>query len=362
MDDARFMQRALQLAAKGRGNTSPNPMVGAIVVAPGGAVVGEGFHERAGTDHAETSALRAAGDRAKGATLYVTLEPCDHDGRTPACTRTIIDAGVRRVVIAVEDADPRVNGKGIQQLRQAGLEVAVGIENEAAAALNRAYLYHRKNATSFVTLKMAASIDGAIAPRAGVRHRLTGVKAAAFVYDLRFEHDAVLVGVRTAMTDDPELTVRPTRPRAVPYLRIVADSLGRIPLTSHLVRDAAATPTMVATTAAIPAERRDALLELGVDVVTCAATSDEHVDLADLLSQLARRDILSVLCEGGPTIATALLAQRLVGKIYWLIAPEILGAASVAPAIDRVAGATRLRIESAVMLGEDVLVEALPAT
>lgn len=362
MDDARFMQRALELAAKGRGNTSPNPMVGAIVVAPGGAVVGEGHHERAGTDHAETIALRAAGDRSRGATLYVTLEPCDHEGRTPMCSRAIIDAGIRRVVIAIQDPDPRVSGKGIQRLRDAGIEVELGVEENRAAALNRAYLHHRNRSSSFVTLKMAASIDGAIAPRAGVRHRLTGVKAAAFVHDLRFEHDAVLVGVHTAITDDPELTVRPARHRAVPYLRIIADSKGRTPLESHLVRDAAATPTMIATTSAIPAERRDALLERGVQVMTCAAAPGGHVDLADLLSQLARRNVLSVLCEGGPTIATALLAQKLVGRIYWFIAPEILGAATVAPSIDRVAGAARLRIESAVMLGEDILIEAVPAT
>src|SRR5579872_507482 len=362
MDDARFMQRALELAAKGRGNTSPNPMVGAIVVASGGAVVGEGNHERAGSDHAETIALRAAGDRARGATLYVTLEPCDHRGRTPACTQAIVEAGIRRVVVAIEDPDPRVRGKGIQQLRDAGIDVAVGVEASGAAALNFAYLHHRSRARSFVTLKMAASIDGAIAPRAGVRHRLTGAKAAAFVYDLRFEHDAVLIGVHTAITDNPELTVRPARPRAVPYLRIIADSNGRTPLASHVVQDAATTPTMVAATTAIPAERRDALLERGVQVVTCASTPDGHVDLADLLSQLAQQNILSVLCEGGPTIATALLAQKLVGKIYWFIAPEILGAATVAPAIDRVAGAARLHLESAVMLGEDLLVEAVPAT
>ncbi len=356
------MQRALELAAKGRGNTSPNPLVGAVVVATGGAVVGEGYHERAGSDHAETIALRAAGDRAKGATLYITLEPCDHVGKTPACTQAIIDAGVKRVVIAVEDPDPQVCGRGVQRLREAGIELSEGIEKDAAAALNRAYLHHRTNTRSFVALKLAASIDGAIAPRAGVRHRLTGAKAAAFVYDLRYEHDAVLVGVHTAVTDDPELTVRPTRARAVPYLRIVADSHGRLPLTSHLVRDAAATPTMIATTAAIPAERRDALVERGVEIVTCATTSDGRVDLADLLFQLAQRGILSVLCEGGPTIAAALLAQKLVGKIYWLVAPEILGSATVAPVITSFAGAARLRIESAVMLGEDVLIEAVPAT
>ncbi len=359
MDDAKYMQRALELALRARGNTSPNPMVGAVVVAPNGSVVGEGYHERAGASHAESIALAAAGDRARGATLYVTLEPCDHDGATPPCTQAIVDAGIARVVAAMVDVDPRVSGRGIARLREAGIAVDVGVGEAAAAALNRAYVHHRKNLRPFVALKMAASLDGAISPRPGARHRLTGAKAAAFVHQLRYEYDAVMVGAHTAVTDDPELTVRPTRPRAVPYLRIVVDSRGKIPLDLHLVRETRTAPTLIATTSAMPADRREALGELGVEVVTCRATATGFVDLEDLLSELGRRNVLSVLCEGGPTLATSLLAGKLVGRVYWLMSPEILGSARVAPAIDGVAGGTRLEVESATMLGDDVLIEAL---
>jgi diaminohydroxyphosphoribosylaminopyrimidine deaminase/5-amino-6-(5-phosphoribosylamino)uracil reductase len=364
MDDTHHMRQALQLAAKGRGNTSPNPMVGAVVVAADGTLAGEGHHERAGAPHAESVALEHAGVRARGGTLYVTLEPCDHEGRTPPCTQTIVSAGIRRVVIATEDPDARVRGSGIARLQAAGVDVHVGSDREEALELNAAYFHHRTTGRSFVSLKMAASLDGAIAPRAGVRHRLTGAKAFEFVNELRFEHDAVLVGVHTAIVDDPRLTVRPARPRAVPYLRIVADAHGHLPLDGHLIRDAATTPTLIVTTEAMPAGRRDELASLGVDVLICRATHDGYVDLAAMLTALADRGIVSVLCEGGPTLAASLLAGGHVGRVYWLIAPEILGSATLAPAI---ATSTRtpipigLRIDSTAMLGADLLVTATPS-
>jgi diaminohydroxyphosphoribosylaminopyrimidine deaminase/5-amino-6-(5-phosphoribosylamino)uracil reductase len=364
MDDTHHMRQALQLAAKGRGNTSPNPMVGAVVVAADGALVGEGFHERAGEPHAESIALAHAGARARGGTLYVTLEPCDHEGRTPACTQAIVSAGIRRVVVATEDTDARARGSGIARLQAAGVDVAVGSGREEAIILNAAYLHHRTTGRSFVSLKMAASLDGAIAPRAGVRHRLTGAKAFDFVNELRFEHDAVLVGVHTAIVDDPKLTVRPARPRAVPYLRIVADARGHLPLDGHLTRDAATTPTLVVTTEAMPADRRDELASLGVEVLNCRATSDGYVDLTAMLTALADRGIVSVLCEGGPTLAAGLLDGGHVGRVYWLIAPEILGSATLAPAIaasSRMPIPTGLRIDSTAMLGPDLLVTATPS-
>jgi len=364
MDEAHHMRLALQLAAKARGNTSPNPMVGAVVVASDGIIAGEGFHERAGGPHAESVALAYAGVRARDGTLFVTLEPCDHEGQTPPCTQAIISAGIRRVVVATEDADARARGRGIARLRDAGIVVDVGTGRDEAVGLNAAYLHHRTTGRSFVTLKMAASLDGAIAPRAGVRHRLTGTKAFDFVNELRFEHDAVLIGVHTAIVDDPRLTVRPPRPRAVPYLRIVADAHGHLPLDGHLTRDAATTPTLVVTTEAMPASRREELASLGVELMLCQATQEGYVDLTSMLIALGDRGIVSVLCEGGPTLAAGLLAGGHVGRVYWLVAPEILGSAALAPSIatsTRIPTPTGLRFDSAFMLGPDLLVTATPS-
>jgi diaminohydroxyphosphoribosylaminopyrimidine deaminase/5-amino-6-(5-phosphoribosylamino)uracil reductase len=363
MDDAHHMRRAFDLARKARGNTSPNPAVGALAVDSGGSTVGEGHHERAGMQHAEAVALAQAAGKARGSTLYVTLEPCDHEGRTPPCTQAIIDAGVRRVVVAIEDADPRVRGRGIARLRAAGVQVDVGVGRDDAAELNAAYIHHRTTGRSFVALKMAASLDGAIAPRAGVRHRLTGAKAFDFVNELRYEHDAVLVGVHTAIVDDPKLTVRPSRPRAVPYLRIVADAHGRLPLDGHLTRDVATTPTMVVGTDAMPAARRAALESRGIEVLICPATPNGYVDLASMLEKLGGRGIVSILCEGGPTLAGSLLAGVHVGRIYWFIAPEILGSAALAPAIATstpTLSSIALRIDSTAMLGSDLLITSTP--
>jgi diaminohydroxyphosphoribosylaminopyrimidine deaminase/5-amino-6-(5-phosphoribosylamino)uracil reductase len=363
MDDAHHMRRAFDLARKARGNTSPNPAVGAIALDAGGTTVGEGYHERAGTDHAEIVALAQAGEKARGGTLFVTLEPCDHEGRTPPCTQAILTAGVRRVVVAAEDADSRVRGRGIARLRAAGVHVDVGVGRDEAQELNAAYMHHRTTGRSFVALKMAASLDGAVAPRAGVRHRLTGARAFEFVNELRYEHDAILVGVHTAIVDDPKLTVRPPRQRAVPYLRIVADAHGLLPLDGHLTRDAATIPTMVVGTEAMPAERRAAFESRAVEVVICPATPEGYVDLGAMLSVLGGRGIVSILCEGGPTLAASLLAGAHVGRVYWFIAPEILGSAVLAPAIatsTRTPSSIALRIDSTAMLGADLLITGTP--
>jgi diaminohydroxyphosphoribosylaminopyrimidine deaminase/5-amino-6-(5-phosphoribosylamino)uracil reductase len=363
MDDLHHMRRAFDLARIARGNTSPNPAVGALITDAAGAIVGEGHHERAGSHHAEAVALAQAGEKARGGTLYTTLEPCDHEGRTPPCTQAILAAGVRRVVVAVEDADAQVRGRGIARLRAAGLQVDVGVGRDEAEELNAAYTFHRRTGRSFVALKMAASLDGAVAPRAGVRHRLTGPKAFDFVNELRYEHDAILIGVHTAIVDDPKLTVRPSRPRAVPYLRIVADAHGILPLDAHLARDATTIPTMVAGTEAMPAARRSELESRGVEVLVCPATPEGYVDLGSMLQTLGGRGIVSILCEGGPTLAAGLLAEAHVGRIYWLVAPEILGSAALAPAIatsTRIHGSIGLRIDATAMLGPDLVITSTP--
>lgn len=360
MDDKSCMKRALALAVLGKGNTSPNPMVGAVVALEDGNIVGNGFHSRAGAQHAEAVALQAAGEKARGASLYVTLEPCTHQGRTPPCVDAILHAGVTRVVVATEDPDERARGKGIARLRAAGVTVDVGLCEAQARELNRLYFRHRTTGRPFVTLKMASSLDGAVAVKPKTRTQLTGERAASFVRSLRIEHDAVMVGVGTVLVDDPLLTVRPRHIRSIPYTRIVVDSAGRIPLDSLVVRDQSVARTIVATTEAMPQATRDALVASGAEVIECTATESGRVDLNDLLKQLGERATLGVLCEGGPTLAAALLRAGCVDHAYWIFAPLLLGTSSLAPAlIDTAPLNLPIKIVDVRRLGEDLVVSAV---
>jgi len=361
MRDDALMRKALALAARGAGSTSPNPMVGAIIAGADGAIVAEGYHERAGSPHAETMALERAGPEARGATLYVTLEPCDHQASTPPCTQAILQAGVARVVIAAVDDDERVRGAGIARLRAGGVQVDVGVLEAAARHLNRRYAHHRMTGRPFVTLKMAQSIDGAAAARPGERTQLTGAKAAAHVRRLRFEHDAVMIGVATAIVDDPRLTVRPFKQRAVPYVRIVADSSARLPSKSQLVKDQRKARTIVAVTDRAPKERVDDLARRGVQILTCAADASGLVDLRDLLRRLGSRGMLGVLCEGGPTLATTLLEADLVDELHWIVAPIAFGSGDAVPALRGFQKPVKFTIDDVRQLGEDALIVARPA-
>lgn len=358
MPASRYMQRALALASRATGDTSPNPLVGAVIVAHG-KIVGEGYHHRAGAPHAERQALKAAGTRARSATMYVTLEPCAHQGKTPPCTPALIAAGVARVVVALEDPDKNVRGKGIEQLRRAGIAVEVGDRADQARELNRAYLKQRVTGRPFVTLKIAQTADGYMARAKDERTRITGARSARFTRQLRIENDAVMVGVDTVIIDDPLLTVRPPKRRAVPYVRIVVDSHGRTPLTARVVRTARRTRTIVATTRAMPHAKRRQLKACGVEVLMCDADRAGRVDLDDLLVKLGRRGTLSVLCEGGPRLARALLTAGRVDRVHRLIAPKtfgagITGAAVAAPIIKRA------RVIAVRRLGRDSLITAAP--
>jgi diaminohydroxyphosphoribosylaminopyrimidine deaminase/5-amino-6-(5-phosphoribosylamino)uracil reductase len=357
------MRRALALAARAMGDTSPNPLVGAVIVRDG-RVVGEGFHRRAGAAHAERVALRVAGARARGATLYSTLEPCAHQGRTPPCTSAIIAAGIARVVIAIDDPDRQVNGRGVVALRKAGIEVDIGDGAAEAREQNRAYLTQRTRGRPFVTLKIAQTLDGYIARRKGERTPITGAAAARFTRRERIEHDVVMIGVGTAIVDDPLLTVRPPHRRAVPYTRVVVDSRGRIPLHSKLVTDQRSARTIVATTRAMPRAVRAALKKYRVQVMVCRRTLAGRVDMRDLLARLGRQGHLSVLCEAGPTLARALLSARLVDRIHWLIAPIRFDATPArngprsrpvqAPPVPRA------RVEAVRKIGRDTFISAVP--
>ncbi len=347
--DRRFIRRALALALRGRGTTAPNPMVGAVVVL-GGRVVGEGFTQPFGGAHAEVVALRAAGDASRNATVYVTLEPCASHGKTPPCVDALIAAGVSRVVFAASDPNPAMRG-GADRLRAAGIDVLAGVEGQAARDQNPAFFHRFGSDRPFVTLKLARSIDGAIADARRVGGWLTGPAARRVVHLQRADHDAVAVGVGTVIADDPQLTVRGVpMPRVAPT-RVVFDRSARIPLDSALVRTARETPVIVV--AAEPdAARRDALEAAGVRVL-------EAVGLTAQLQALKDAGVLSVYCEGGATLADALLAEGLVDWLVIFTAPVRLGADAVRPLLTGppvlVEQATRHRLIAHRRLGDDLM-------
>jgi len=329
-DEARFMARALDLAERGRGRTSPNPIVGALVVRAG-RVVGSGWHERAGADHAEVVALRQAGPKARGATLYCTLEPCAHHGRTPPCVDAIIQAGVRRCVVALRDPHDIVNGRGLRRLRAAGVEVAVGLlEREAREALGGYWNAHRAGLPR-VTWKLAVTLDGKVADGAGRSKWITGPAARQLVHRLRAGADAVVIGAGTARADDPRLTARlaGARDAVCQPLRVVCDTRLRLPLTLRLFGPALAKGTVVACGPTAPAARVRALERLGIAVWRLPLASG-RVSPRALAKRLARGGRHDVLLESGPTLGTAWLEAGLVSRIALFTAPRVLGAGGLA--------------------------------
>ncbi|HZF69164.1 MAG TPA: bifunctional diaminohydroxyphosphoribosylaminopyrimidine deaminase/5-amino-6-(5-phosphoribosylamino)uracil reductase RibD [Gemmatirosa sp.] len=349
------MRRALRLAARGAGHVSPNPLVG-CVIARGDVVVGEGWHEVYGGPHAEVHALRAAGFRARGATAYVTLEPCDHHGKTPPCTLALLAAGVARVVVAVADPNPVAAG-GLVRLRAAGVEVVVGVGADEARELLAPFLFDVAGAgRPWLTLKLATSIDGAVADHTRGPGWLTGPPARRYVHRLRAAHDAVAVGIGTALADDPALTVRDVpaeRVPRVPPLRVVFDRAARLPLTSRLVRTTGEASVAVVCAPDAPPERTAALADAGVRVLRAGS-------LADGLALLRREQgTRSLLVEGGAGLASALWETELVDRLVILQAPVVLGAGAVpafaqAPGV-RAEAARRLPVLHRRAVGEDLL-------
>jgi diaminohydroxyphosphoribosylaminopyrimidine deaminase/5-amino-6-(5-phosphoribosylamino)uracil reductase len=348
--DAQLMAVALRLAARGLGRTWPNPAVG-CVVARDGRIVGRGWTQPGGRPHAETEALRRAGPQALGATAYVTFEPCAHYGRTPPCTMALIHAGVRRVVVATTDPDPRVDGQGIAQLRQAGVEVELGLLGAEAEALNAGFLLKERAGRPLVTLKLATSLDGRIATRSGQSRWLTGEAARARGHWLRATHDAIMVGSGTALADDPALSCRLPGLDARSPVRIVLDGRLRLPATSRLATTAAQAPTWLLTW---QAERADELRRLGVEVIAVAAAPEQGLALDEVLTALAARGITRVLVEGGAQLAASLLQQRLVDRIAWFQGSLIVGGDGLAAV-----GALGVAALAAVVRGERTALEAL---
>lgn len=361
--DVFWMRRAIRLAKKFVGWTSPNPPVGAVIV-KGGLLIAEGCHEGAGKPHAEAVAIARAGERAKGATLYVTLEPCDHYGRTPPCTQAIIAAGIQRVVVGTIDPNPIVSGRGVERLKSAGIEVTVGVLENEARELIAPFAKFITQQIPFVTLKLAMSADGKIATRTRESKWLTGEKARLYAHRLRHEHDAVMVGVGTVLADDPQLNVRLVKGRVKQPVRIVVDSQARTPPTAKVIRSAK-TPCIIAVTEKAPDERVETLKRAGAEVWQLPADSYGRVDLSELLKRLAERDIVSVLVEGGSELAGSLVRQRLVDRVILFIAPLLIGGRNAVPAIggegvDKLSDALRLTWVRVRRLGVDLVLEAKP--
>lgn len=319
--DARYMRLALRLGRRGLGRTSPNPPVGAVVVR-NATVVGRGYHRQAGLPHAEIEALRSAGRQARGATLYVTLEPCAHHGRTPPCTEAIIAAGIRHVVIGTGDPNPSVPGNGMARLRAAGIKVSDDVLRPACDTLIAAFRKHVTTGLPRVTLKLAASLDGRIATATGESRWITGEASRRFVQRLRAEHDGVLVGAETVIRDDPELTCRLRGGRNP--LRVILDGRLRVPLHARVLTNAASARTLVVTGRQASTAKIRQVEALGAQVLRLPEKAG-RVSMRRLLQALGQRDVMSVLIEGGATVAAAALTARLVDRLLIFYAPKLIG-------------------------------------
>jgi len=367
--DARWMRMALTLAARGLGRVAPNPAVGAVLVRDG-RVLGRGATGDGGRPHAEAVALEQAralyGAAAPaGATAYVTLEPCAHQGRTPPCAEALVAAGIARLVCPLQDPDPRVSGRGFAALEAAGIAVETGLMADAARRLNAGFLSRIERGRPSLTLKLAASLDGRIATLTGESRWITGPAARTRVHLMRMQADAVLIGAGTARADDPMLDVRGFGPAAAQPLRVVADGGLSLPLTGRLAASARSGRVAVLCRAEAPAERRAALEALGVEVIETAAAADGALDLTDALARLGAAGVTRVLCEGGGRLAAALLAAGLVDELVLFTGAKIIGGDGVAAVggfgLDRLAEAPGFRLDSVEPLDGNVLSVWRPA-
>jgi diaminohydroxyphosphoribosylaminopyrimidine deaminase / 5-amino-6-(5-phosphoribosylamino)uracil reductase len=359
----RFMRRALELAERGLGRTSPNPAVGSVIVRDG-AIVGEGYHLRAGGPHAERIALANAGDAAHGADIYVTLEPCCHHGRTPPCTDAIIEAGIARVFYAMEDPDPRCAGGGEAALVAAGIEVHAGLLRDEARRMLAGYINHRLTGRPLVTVKLAMSLDGSIATRSGDSQWISGEQSRRVVHQMRNRCDAVMVGVGTVLADDPALTTR-NLPEGRDALRVIVDSRARTPADAQVIHEDSDAGCLIACTASASPDRVSVLRDAGAEVRVLPEWGS-HVDLAALMDALGERGALSVLIEGGGELVAGALEAGVVDRMMLFYAPLIIGGRDAIPGVgglgaELVADAVRLCDVSTRQTGADLLVEGAVA-
>ncbi len=361
MNDRDFMRRALELAALGRGFVSPNPMVGAVVVKDG-RIIGQGWHRAVGQAHAEVNAIDDAGPRSRGADLYVTLEPCNHTGRTPPCTRRILEAGIRRVVVAMEDPNPSVTGGGNAFLRAHGVTVECGLCADEARRLNEAFVKYITTGRPFVILKCAATLDGQIAARSGDARWISGPASRRLVHEMRHAVDAILVGVNTVRSDDPRLTTRlePGRQARDP-LRVILDTRLSMDEKAAVLQVDSDSDTLIFCGPDAPADRRRRLEAAGARIEPVPA-ADGHVDIGAVMAELGRRRVASCLIEGGSRVSAAALAAGVIDKLMLFLAPKLLGGNDGVPLFrgpgpDRMADARVLHRVRVRRIEEDVLIE-----
>lgn len=358
-NDTDYMKLALDLAARGRGYTSPNPMVGAVIVKDG-KVVGRGWHQFAGGPHAEVNAIADAGELARGATLYVTLEPCNHFGRTPPCTKAVLSAGITRVVVAMNDPNPKVAGGGNQCLRENGIEVVSGICEAEAQKLNTFFIKHVQTGRPYVILKCAATLDGKIATKTGDSKWVTGEAARAYVHELRHAVDGIMVGVNTIRADDPCLTARRGEKTSKNPVRIILDTRLSIPEDAKVLQAEAVSGTFVVTGKCKDNAIRRKLIEKGVRILD-APVKDGRIDLAALMDQLGQMGITSLLVEGGGQLSASVLRAGVVDRICFFYAPKILGGDGISlcsgPGPEKMDEAIRIKNVEISRLVEDILVE-----
>lgn len=357
--DEQYMRLALEIAKTGLGQTSPNPAVGAVVV-KNGEIVGFGAHLKAGEPHAEVHAIRMAGDKAKGATVYVTLEPCSHFGKTPPCADLLVETGVERVVIATTDPNPLVAGKGIEKLRNAGIDVTVGVFKEEADELNRVFFHYITTKTPFVTMKFAASLDGKIATKTGESKWITSEEARQDVHRYRARHDAILVGVDTVIADNPSLTVRLSEGGKNP-IRLILDTHLRTPLEANVVQDGAA-ETWIIVGSDVPSERIALYTHPHVRIMSMPTPT---IDIRELLSMLAARKITSVFVEGGAKVHDSFIRANAVQEVIAYIAPKIIGGSEAKTPVGgsgfaRMIDVLELTIKRVETIGRDIKIIAAP--
>jgi diaminohydroxyphosphoribosylaminopyrimidine deaminase / 5-amino-6-(5-phosphoribosylamino)uracil reductase len=359
LNDEYYMKLALHLAGKGRGCVSPNPLVGAVIV-KNGRIIGRGYHRRFGGPHAEINAIKNAGEDVAGSTLFVTLEPCCHKGKTPPCIDSIIERRIARVVIGTIDSNPLVSCQGINCLRNSGIEIKTGVLENECRKLNEIFFHYMETGLPYVTLKYAQTLDGRIATATGDSQWISSGSSLKFAHQLRASHDAILVGRGTVSKDNPELTVRLARGRNP--LRVIVDSELKIPLKAKVLQNTSDVPTLIATIKKPDEPEFRSIAATGAEIVTVKAGKDGLVDLKKLFKILAGRKISSVLVEGGAQIITSILRNNLAQRLVTVIAPKITGSGIEAVGdlnIRQLAGAKKLSIQKVMRRGDDIIVDSL---
>jgi len=360
LEDTFYMKRALELAARGSGSTSPNPLVGAVIVKDGN-IIGEGWHERAGESHAEINAIRNAGCDLENSTIYVNLEPCSHFGRTPPCAAELVKRKFKRVVIAMEDPNPLVAGRGIKLLKDNGIQVDVGINRIEALMLNDIFIKYITKKTPFVLLKTAMTLDGKTATKTGDSKWISGERSREYVHCLRNRYSSILVGINTIIKDNPELTARLNGVKSRNPVRVIIDSKGSIPADARVLETDKNKKTIIAATEDMPEEKKSYLENNGAEIIITDKKAGK-VNIRQLLEELGRRGIDSILVEGGGTAAASFIEEGLIDKVAFFIAPIIIGG-STAPTpvmgsgVDLVRDGYKLKYQRVSTFGQDILVE-----